>query len=58
MEKDIILQEGEKIRKGDQFYLDNLHNDHLEVFDARGRAIMKVDLAGKKLGDLPSNRRI
>ena len=55
---DIVLQDGSKIRKGDQFYLDGLHKDHLEVFDSRGNPRIKVDLAGNNLGDLPSSRRL
>ncbi|OUI97735.1 hypothetical protein HK14_02005 [Acetobacter cibinongensis] len=57
-DKDIILQDGSKIRKGDQFYLDGLHKDHLEVFDSKGAARIKVDLAGNNLGLLPSGRRL
>ena len=57
-ENDIILQDGSKIRKGDQFYLDGLHKDHLEVFDSRGRPRIKVDLGGNNLGDIPSDRRL
>ncbi|MDO5612248.1 MAG: hypothetical protein Q4G14_03280 [Paracoccus sp. (in: a-proteobacteria)] len=53
---DIVLQDGSKIRKGDQFYLDGLHKNHLEVFDARGNPRIKVDLAGKNLGNLPADR--
>jgi filamentous hemagglutinin len=56
--KDIILQDGTKIRKGDQFYLDGLHKNHLEVFDSQGSPRIKVDLSGKNLGDLPKNRKL
>ncbi|WP_423192764.1 hypothetical protein [Cupriavidus sp. H18C2] len=28
---------GEKIRTGDQFYIDSAHMNHLEVFDNKGR---------------------
>ncbi|MFP1727458.1 hemagglutinin repeat-containing protein [Lonsdalea quercina] len=36
---------GEYIKKGDQFYLDGQHKDHLEVFDKRGnfRAVLNLD---------------
>lgn len=57
-DKDIILQDGSKIRKNDQFYFDGLHKDHLEVFDNKGQARIKVDLAGNNLGLLPSGRRL
>ena len=33
------------LKKGDKFYLDNLHKDHIEVFDKRGnvRAVLNLD---------------
>ncbi|MDF7667823.1 hypothetical protein PT273_08225 [Orbaceae bacterium ESL0727] len=33
------------IKKGDQFYLDGQHKDHIEVFDKRGnfRAVLNLD---------------
>lgn len=33
------------LKKGDKFYLDNLHKDHIEVFDKRGnlRALLNLD---------------
>jgi len=36
---------GDYIKKGDQFYLDGLHKDHIEVFDKRGnfRAVLNLD---------------
>ncbi|WP_314726110.1 VENN motif pre-toxin domain-containing protein [Serratia plymuthica] len=36
---------GEYIKKGDQFYLDGQHKNHLEVFDKRGdfRAVLNLD---------------
>ncbi|WP_238981777.1 hypothetical protein [[Enterobacter] lignolyticus] len=36
---------GDYIRKGDQFYLDGQHKDHLEVFDKRGnfKAVLNLD---------------
>lgn len=36
---------GNYIKKGDQFYLDGLHKDHIEVFDKRGnfRAVLNLD---------------
>lgn len=36
----------ENIRKGDQFYLDAKHKDHLEVFDQRGSFIHVLNLDG------------
>ncbi|WP_447768673.1 hemagglutinin repeat-containing protein [Pseudomonas kilonensis] len=37
---------GKNIRKGDQIYLDNLHNDHLEVFDRFGDVRFVLNLDG------------
>jgi filamentous hemagglutinin len=37
---------GANIRKGDQIYLDNLHNDHLEVFDRFGDVRLVLNLDG------------
>ncbi|MGU9804910.1 UNVERIFIED_CONTAM: hypothetical protein HPS20_10505 [Pseudomonas sp. CM11] len=37
---------GKNIRKGDQVYLDNLHNDHLEVFDRFGDVRFVLNLDG------------
>jgi len=35
------------LRRGDLFYLDNLHFDHIEVFNARGnRQISVINLDG------------
>ncbi|MBW3804769.1 hypothetical protein GL273_02865 [Aeromonas jandaei] len=36
---------GEYIKKGDQFYLDGQHKNHLEVFDKRGnfRVVLNLD---------------
>ena len=34
------------LRKGDQFYLDGLHKDHLEVFSAKGKFIAVLNLDG------------
>ncbi|WP_241626959.1 hypothetical protein [Rosenbergiella epipactidis] len=34
------------IRKGDQFYLDGAHNNHLEVFDQRGNFVHVLNLDG------------
>jgi filamentous hemagglutinin len=36
---------GDYIKKDDQFYLDGLHKDHIEVFDKRGnfRAVLNLD---------------
>nr|ERO59040.1 hypothetical protein A544_2221 [Dickeya solani D s0432-1] len=36
---------GDYIKKGDQFYLDGQHKDHLEVFDKRGdfRSVLNLD---------------
>lgn len=37
---------GEHIRKGDQFYLDKAHMNHIEVFDSAGRARAVINLDG------------
>ena len=37
---------GDYIKKGDHFYLDNLHKDHLEVFDSRGAFKYVLNLDG------------
>lgn len=36
---------GDNIKKGDQFYLDGQHKDHLELFDKRGnfKAVLNLD---------------
>ncbi|KAJ50914.1 hypothetical protein BD780_000916 [Clostridium tetanomorphum] len=34
------------LKKGDQLYLDNLHKDHIEVFDKRGNAKAVLNLDG------------
>ena len=36
---------GDYIKKGDQFYLDGLHKDYIEIFDKRGnfRAVLNLD---------------
>ncbi|MBR0573021.1 MULTISPECIES: hypothetical protein [Pasteurellaceae] len=39
---------GEFIKKGDQFYLDNKHKDHLEVFDKRGNFKHVLNLNGTR----------
>jgi filamentous hemagglutinin len=39
---------GENIKKGDQIYLDNLHKDHLEVFDKFGDVRFVLNLDGSK----------
>jgi RHS repeat-associated protein len=36
----------DQIKKGDHFYLDNLHKDHLEVFDSRGNFKFVLNLDG------------
>ncbi|MQL49184.1 hypothetical protein GEA64_14980 [Photorhabdus khanii] len=36
----------ENIRKGDQFYLDGKHKNHLEVFDRRGKFVHVLNLDG------------
>lgn len=38
--------ESSYLNKGDKFYLDNLHKDHLEVFDKRGNAKNVLNLDG------------
>jgi hypothetical protein len=37
--------DNEYLKKDDRFYLDNLHKDHLEVFDRRGKfqAVLNLD---------------
>lgn len=55
---DIVLQDGSKIRKGDQFYLYGLHKNHLEVFGSRGLPRVKVDPVGDDLGDLPRGLKL
>ena len=37
---------GDYINKGDQFYLDGQHKDHLEVFDKRGNFKVVLNLDG------------
>ena len=37
------------LKKGDNFYLDNLHKDHLEVFDSRGVLKDVLDFDGNRL---------
>lgn len=37
---------GEHIRKGDQFYLDKAHMNHIEVFDSAGRTRAAINLDG------------
>lgn len=34
------------MKKGDHFYLDNLHKDHLEVFDSTGNFKHVLNLDG------------
>ena len=34
------------LKKGDQLYLDNMHKDHLEVFDKRGNFSTVLNLDG------------
>lgn len=34
------------LKKGDKLYLDNLHKDHLEVFNKRGNAKAVLNLGG------------
>jgi len=36
---------GDYIAKGDKYYLDGLHKDHIEVFDSKGRvkAVLNTD---------------
>ncbi|MDU0328931.1 polymorphic toxin-type HINT domain-containing protein, partial [Paenibacillus sp. 3LSP] len=34
------------LKKGDQFYLDTLHHDHIEVFDSRGKVKAVLNLDG------------
>ncbi|QPT40972.1 Uncharacterised protein [Oligella ureolytica] len=37
---------GNNIKKGNLFYLDNLHKDHIEVFNKRGDFIHVLNLDG------------
>ena len=39
---------GDYIQKGDKFYLDGLHKDHIEVFDAKGYFKMVLNLDGSR----------
>lgn len=34
------------LRKGDHYYLDGLHKDHIEVFDKNGRFLKVLNLDG------------
>ncbi len=43
------------LKKGDKFYLDNLHKDHLEVFDRRGNLKAVINLDGK-LNEIKTQR--
>ena len=43
-----INQRSGDLNKGDQFYLDNLHKDHIEVFDKRGNFKGVYNLDGNK----------
>lgn len=36
------------LKKGQHYYLDGLHKDHLEVFDKRGRFVQFLNLDGSK----------
>jgi hypothetical protein len=38
--------DGFKLRKGDHYYVDGLHKDHIEVFDSRGKARGVLNLNG------------
>ena len=54
---------GKNIRTGDQFYLDGLHKDHIEVFDNTGKFRAVVNLDGtvnesKTRDGLKENRRL
>lgn len=37
---------GEHISKGDKYYLDGMHKDHIEVFDSRGKVKAVLNLDG------------
>ena len=38
-----------KLGKGDHFYLDKLHGDHIEVFNRKGKIKEVLDLGGNRL---------
>ncbi|NRF50264.1 hypothetical protein HRF68_22055, partial [Pseudomonas stutzeri] len=48
---------GEYISKGDRFYLDALHKNHIEVFDANGRAKAVLNLDGS-LDDIKTTKAL
>ena len=37
------------LNKGDHFYLDKLHGDHIEVFNRRGKVRDVLDLGGNQM---------
>ncbi|MBA0169567.1 hypothetical protein H0247_19625 [Pectobacterium sp. CFBP8739] len=37
---------GDHIAKGDKYYLDGLHKDHIEVFDSKGKVKAVLNLDG------------
>ena len=37
------------LKKGDHFYLDKLHGDHVEVFNKRGKIKEVLDFGGNRL---------
>ncbi|HAT2867203.1 TPA: hypothetical protein I8374_001625 [Serratia marcescens] len=44
--KDDLAYISDEIRKGDQFYLDASHKNHLEVFDSKGNFRVFLNLDG------------
>lgn len=40
------MKEYKYLRKGDKFYLDSLHKNHIEVFDKNGKARLVLNLDG------------
>ncbi|QDU15103.1 hypothetical protein CA11_29230 [Gimesia maris] len=49
---------GDYIRDGDQFYLDNQHKNHIEVFDSRGKFRAVINLDGTLNTERAKGRRI
>ncbi|MBO1111297.1 hypothetical protein J2P76_05010 [Bordetella petrii] len=48
---------GEHISRGDKFYLDAMHKNHIEVFDANGRAKAVLNLDGS-LNDIKTTKAL
>ena len=41
-----VTKKGQNLKKGDHYYLDTLHGDHLEVFDKNGKFLKVLNLDG------------